>query len=997
MGQFSMWTRTILLLSLALWAGGCAESPDATSTADVTATDDVDGGAIPVPDSGTDADASAQSDAEVDSATEDATTDGSGDGVDAADVSTDPAGELGTPCRADVDCASGDCVDLGGGDIAGLCSDICGRDEDCPEGFDCVLVTTSSTDAERRCLPTDYCADSDEDGFGVGPGCSGVDCNDDDAAVNLGVDEVCDGVDNDCDETVDENSADVGDDCSTGFEGVCAPGRTQCVDGGVQCVAFASPADEVCDGEDNDCDGSVDEDVLLEGYRVVDGVCEPVSCGEVPAAPANATLVSVSSTQFGGEIVYACISGYGTAGSSLVDGRVTRICGASGDWEPATGTCTPVDCGSAPAASANARLVSVDRTTLGGTAAYACNEGYGVSSSASGRYEVVCEASGMWSASGTCDPVSCGALTPPANGNVSTPGGVEYTDVATYSCNSGYVLTSGSSSRICDLTGAWTGSAAVCTPVSCGGLSNPSNGSVSLPDGSFFGATARYRCDAGYRLAGPETRSCLETGAWSGVATLCEPVSCGPLVNPGNGTVATPDGTEYTDVGLYSCNSGYVLTSGSSSRICDATGSWSGTPPSCAPVDCGALSDPDNGDVVVAGGTSLGATASYTCLEGYALSGSATRTCGVTGAWSGSAPSCAPTSCGAVATVANATASVPSALLGSTATFTCDVGFVPRAGTSNTQTCTGAAWVWSGSVLSCDPVSCGPLVNPDNGTVATPDGNAYADVATYACNSGFTLTGSPTRTCQLSGVWSGAAPGCAPVDCGAPPSTTNGTRAFTSTTYTSVASYACAEGYTLTGSTSSTCTATGTWTTAPTCVVVSCGALSSPANGSVSTPTGVEYADVATYGCAEGYQVDSAATRTCLATGLWSGVAPSCAPVNCGVLSSPANGTVSTPGGITFGATATYSCSSGYTLSSGSMTRTCQLSGIWSGSAGVCTAVDCGIPPIMINGTRTFTTTTLGSTASYACNRGFTNIGLATLTCSATGSWGTAGICVYTG
>ena len=913
MTKFSMWTRTSLLLSVALWAGRCAESPDAPGTADATANDDVDGGndtqpdvgadtAAPIDvdsgvdvntgldvDSGTDVDSGLEDDSGVDvdsgvdGTTEDAALDGAGDALDAgdpsdvADVSPDAGAELGTPCVTDGECASGECVDVAGGGVAGLCSDVCVEADECAEGFDCTLVTLEGAAAEGRCLPVDYCADGDEDGFGVGSGCRGVDCNDDDFMVNTDAIDVCDGVDNDCDGIADDNIAGLTEGCSTGSEGVCAPGRTQCVGGEVRCIAFASPVAEVCDGLDNDCDGSADEGVLLEGYRVVDGVCVPVTCGSVPAAPANAALVSVSSTQFGGEVEYGCNPGYGTAGSSPVDGRVTRVCGASGDWEPAIGTCTPVDCGSAPAASANATLVSVDRTTLGGSAAYACNEGYRVSASASGRYEVVCEASGLWSASGTCDPVSCGGLTPPANG-----------------------------------------------------------------------------------------------------------------------TVATPDGTEYTNVGVYSCNSGYVLTSGSSSRICDATGSWSGSAAVCTPVDCGALSDPENGDVVVAAGTSLGATASYTCLEGYALSGSATRTCDVTGAWSGSAPSCAPTSCGAVATVANATASVPSALFGSTATFTCDVGFVQRAGTSNTQTCTGAAWVWSGTVLSCDPVSCGPLGNPANGTVATPDGIAYADVATYACNSGFALTGSANRTCELSGLWSGAAPGCAPVDCGAPPTTTNGTRTFASTTYTSVASYACAEGYTLTGSASSTCTATGTWTTAPTCVAVSCGALGGPANGSVSTPTGVEYTDVATYACVVGYQVNGAATRTCLASGLWSGVAPSCAPVNCGALGRPTNGIVSTPGGTTLGATATYSCDSGYVLTSGSSSRTCSASGSWSGSAAVCTPVDCGTPPTVTNGTRTFTTTTFDSDASYTCNGGYTRSGLARIICSETGSWGTAPTCVDT-
>ncbi|MBU6160558.1 MAG: SUMF1/EgtB/PvdO family nonheme iron enzyme [Myxococcales bacterium] len=303
-----------------------------------------------------------------------------------------------------------------GDDIAGLCADICGRDEDCPAGFDCVLVTTSSTDAERRCLPTDYCADGDEDGFGVGPGCRGVDCDDDEPTVNIGADEVCDGVDNDCDETVDENSAGVGDDCSTGFEGVCAPGRTQCVDGGVQCVAFASPADEVCDGLDNDCDGNADEDVLLEGYRVVDGVCEPVTCGAVPAAPANATLVSVSSTQFGGEVEYACDEGY-----VLSEGSLSLACDATGSWTGSPAQCTPVDCG-ALSDPENGDVLVAGGTSLGATAVYSCFEGYSLTGAAS----VVCSATGSWGTLPTCSDIDeCalgGVCAATGNGCTNTPG-----------------------------------------------------------------------------------------------------------------------------------------------------------------------------------------------------------------------------------------------------------------------------------------------------------------------------------------------------------------------------------------------------------------------------------------------------------------------------------------------------------------------------------------------------------------------------------------------
>ena len=60
--------------------------------------------------------------------------------------------------------------------------------------------------------------------------------------------------------------------------------------------------------------------------------------------------------------------------------------------------------------------------------------------------------------------------------------------------------------------------------------------------------------------------------------------------------------------------------------------------------------------------------------------------------------------------------------------------------------------------------------------------------------------------------------------------------------------------------------------------------------------------------------------------------------MDCGTLSGPANGRVSTTAGTTFGQTATYSCNSGYNLVGGS-TRMCQASGatvMWSGSAPTC-------------------------------------------------------------
>ena len=57
--------------------------------------------------------------------------------------------------------------------------------------------------------------------------------------------------------------------------------------------------------------------------------------------------------------------------------------------------------------------------------------------------------------------------------------------------------------------------------------------------------------------------------------------------------------------------------------------------------------------------------------------------------------------------------------------------------------------------------------------------------------------------------------------------------------------------------------------------------------------------------------------------------------MDCGNLTDPVNGQVSHTAGTTFGQTATYSCNTGYNLV-GDSTRTCQASGNWSGSAPTC-------------------------------------------------------------
>ena len=71
-------------------------------------------------------------------------------------------------------------------------------------------------------------------------------------------DEVCNGVDDDCDGNTDENLA-ATDPCITSLVGECRPGLLACLDGSRRCVPRNEPARERCDGRDDDCNGEIDD------------------------------------------------------------------------------------------------------------------------------------------------------------------------------------------------------------------------------------------------------------------------------------------------------------------------------------------------------------------------------------------------------------------------------------------------------------------------------------------------------------------------------------------------------------------------------------------------------------------------------------------------------------------------------------------------------------------------------------------------------------------
>jgi hypothetical protein len=210
----------------------------------------------------------------------------------------------------------GDCADNAASRNPGA-TEVCnGADDDCDNNVDEGVQNTYYRDADGDTWGTSSTtqACSRPSGYATRPG----DCNDSVGSRNPGATEVCNGADDDCDNSTDEGVTNTyyldadGDTwgSSTTTQACSVPGGyvTRTGDCNDSAASRFPGATEVCNGVDDDCDNSTDEGVTNTYYRDSDGD----------------TYGSSTTTQ-------ACSvpSGYATRGGDCNDSAASRFPGAT--------------------------------------------------------------------------------------------------------------------------------------------------------------------------------------------------------------------------------------------------------------------------------------------------------------------------------------------------------------------------------------------------------------------------------------------------------------------------------------------------------------------------------------------------------------------------------------------------------------------------------------------------------------------------------------------
>ncbi|GJQ65520.1 hypothetical protein Trydic_g7621 [Trypoxylus dichotomus] len=191
-----------------------------------------------------------------------------------------------------------------------------------------------------------------------------------------------------------------------------------------------------------------------------------------------------------------------------------------------------------------------------------------------------------------------------------------------------------------------------CEVIKCSQLSPPDHGYFvkSSACAYVFNSACGVRCEVGYTLEGSSIRLCQSNGIWSGQTPICQIKTCEALSTPAHGTMICQhsdlDKTYTTEpefpvdtVCSFACERGRTLV-GSRQRTCLPLAHWDGLKTSCKQVKCNKLAKLQFGHIepksCMYGKQAFGKTCSFSCDEGFEIVGPREKHCtGLYGTWSG--------------------------------------------------------------------------------------------------------------------------------------------------------------------------------------------------------------------------------------------------------------------------------------------------------------------------------------------------------------------------
>nr|XP_056700689.1 P-selectin-like [Euleptes europaea] len=533
----------------------------------------------------------------------------------------------------------------------------------------------------------------------------------------------------------------------------------------------------------------------------------------------------------------------------------------------------------------------------------------------------------------------------------------------------------------------------------------------SHPLGYFsYKSSCVFSCEEGFEVSGPDALQCSPYGNWTAQMPQCVAVQCQPLNTPAYGErhCSSIHGEfQYQSTCHFNCTEGFVVH-GAETSVCEASGEWTSSEPICQVKQCQDIESPARGTmdcIHPLGDFAYNSTCSFACEAGFQLSGSEILHCDASSQWTAHIPICHAVRCQPLGVPFHGNFTC-SHLHGdfqyqSRCTFHCTEGFQLLGEEVTSCTATGE---WTSPPPVCQVIGCPKLVTPRNGELncSHPHGDfAYSSVCVFSCDVGFVRVGQERLQCTALGTWTEKPPSCEAVKCRTLQSPEKGkmtcSHPIEEFSYQSACEFTCEPGFSLAGTKTMGCLATGNWSDPlPTCQVIGCPKLDAPENGGFNCSHlhgDFAYSSVCVFSCDMGFVQVGQERLQCTALGTWTEEPPFCEAIQCPVLHAPDNGhfNCSHPHeDFAYGSSCSFFCNTGFQLV-GSDMLDCMAVGNWTEQLPSCKAVQCPALGTPDNGqgncSHPHGSFAFNSSCVFSCDSGFELVGSEMLQCMAGGNW----------